>query len=613
MNNLKNFLRPLRKNDDIVNLAALYGKKWLIPPEERLNFVQVFANAAPTFSKRSHTAFVFRPLKDPDIKAQLFLDIDIKTLSFTSFDVQVYLELTKRIISEITGHEGPIEFYIVSKPEGYWKVLKRENIKVYCNGFHIYCPKVYTTVKENLALRARCKKHVQSILGHMDLYDIEDVIDVALCKRSNGLILIGDFKPHGVAGQYQIRSEGVYSQNTFNIVMYTTKMFWEKFKEKFELFYGELLSITRKPPLVLKKKQKQTRLNVTSLGAAVDNQAIIVPSTVSSDDEKIAESDMFSLQNFLECTKSHVPSNGEYVQFCMFFAKLNLTPAQINNFGALCNIAWNETENPNETARLIKKYKDKSTVNRASVERYLRKYTPDFGYDEEMKNKIFLKPEYELHNESEMFDDRERIWRVSELYEFFVSVYAFIWGNGEELYVYKERCTKTLGKTHFYQDNWVIVKEIPFSSLSTDKIIMVHPTVKELHKLVKGIALTKKYKFAQGGEELVKLVAQAKKVLKLYPITHEKAFEKYCEFLGDDVPEPREKKLGTYMVRCKQLGLLKKKYYRYDIVPYLNKDPTPDDCLNIFSGFSMKNFAIEHTFDEFKEMIFLRISLDYLG
>ena len=99
----------------------------------------------------------------------------------------------------------------------------------------------------------------------------------------------------------------------------------------------------------------------------------------------------------------------------MFFAKLNLTPQQEVDFGNMCNKAWNETDKINETTRLIRNYKGKSTVNRGTIERYLIKYAS--GYDETIRNTIFLKPEYELHNESEMFDDRERIWHEKELHE----------------------------------------------------------------------------------------------------------------------------------------------------------------------------------------------------
>ena len=65
-------------------------------------------------------------------------------------------------------------------------------------------------------------------------------------------------------------------------------------------------------------------------------------------------------------------------------------------------------------------------------------------------------------------------------------------------------------------------------------------------------------------------------------------------FLAEDFPRPVEKALSVLITKCKQRpGSKFREFHSYCVVPYLWKDKTPRDQINIFPGFEMMKFARE--------------------
>ena len=193
METLVEFLGDFRvEKGSPANLGSLQGGLYNIPPEKAQEFYELYLTAAKTFTEEKHTAFVFRPAESE--KQPLCIDLDVKTEHEVPIAVGSFVKYAERMASLLTKHhEGPIKFLVVTKQSGYFKKVKHE--KFFCTGGHVYYPDVRISLADAKQVRLASLDCVDQIFGHLHPCNDEgDIVDQRIPHRSNGLMLIGDYK-----------------------------------------------------------------------------------------------------------------------------------------------------------------------------------------------------------------------------------------------------------------------------------------------------------------------------------------------------------------------------------------------------------------------------------
>ena len=208
-----------------------------------------------------------------------------------------------------------------------------------------------------------------------------------------------------------------------------------------------------------------------------------------------------------------------------------------------------------------------------------------------------------------MFDD-PKTWSLLEVEKFVTDVYSYTWGGGTVQFVYKEQRNERIGQTYFTVVDTVISDNIPFDNRKSDKKIMVLPTLMELIQHAEKLA---KRKIVKGTPpDLGRTILKTQTLLDDVDFIEEKDIHKKTMQLRTVLdswgPSAKLKQLSSIVVYLKQTGKLKSKYHSYTCMPYLEKDITPHDCLNIFTGFQMQQFRntnIDITKTKFWEWMFV--------
>jgi hypothetical protein len=294
-----------------------------------------------------------------------------------------------------------------------------------------------------------------------------------------------------------------------------------------------------------------------------------------------------NLRAAVAATKGKRPDK-EYAQLMMYLASIGMDPLYAQR---VLNQAWNEVDNPNETGDMIRKYSDgrATQVTRGSWQRWITN-----NATQEYDLRVIFPQKFKYHNESQQFNEPDKIWNPDELNEFFTQVYSFVWGGGKTEFIWREQRKKRFGKKYYTTETVVISDNPPFGSAVTDKLILVSPTLKELVKELKKLTTQKGRSKGNQEEQLGSLnrIVKAKKLFKTYKtIPKDKQYKTIQNFLGEDAPEAHEKSIGSLFLKAKQRGLIKQRYHSYTIEPFLTVDRTPSDVLNIFQPFELQRFS----------------------
>jgi hypothetical protein len=297
-----------------------------------------------------------------------------------------------------------------------------------------------------------------------------------------------------------------------------------------------------------------------------------------------------NLEAYLDASKGSIP-NGEWYPRLM--ASLTRLGMDANYASRLLNPAWDpQGLYGNESRDYIRRYencRESMGAGIGSLKFWLTQNATQ-KYDERV---VFPQKRFKYHNESQQFNEPDKIWGHDELNEFFTQVYSFVWGGGKTEFIWREQRKKRFGKKYYTTETVVISDNPPFGSAVTDKLILVSPTLKELVKELKKIT-TQKTRKGNQEEQLGSLnrVVKAKQLFKTYKtLPKDKQYTNIHKFLGDDAPEPQERPIGSLFLKCKQRGLIKQRYHSYTIEPFLTVDRTPSDVLNIFQPFELQRFS----------------------
>ena len=583
MESLKKFLREYRcKKEACPNWGSLRGGLWKVPREKRFTFYSLVSSALPSWNVSHHMGFVFRP--PHTFLQQFLLDLDFQTPKEVVLELSMCTQYA-RIVAKMLQDDlkQDIAYLVVKKDKGYWSKIKGEN--VFKTGCHLYFPGTRVDLADSTRYRARCVERIRECFGSLGYTNTEnDVCDKRIPFRENGLMMIGDYKPGGKGGRYAVKVAGYLRGNSFTEDVLSKERFISEIGNYYESIYGFVFEGPDpgwKPTVKPKKKVKPKKeiLNVT--GSHVQNsQTKVVQKDVS-----------FDLEEFLRCTKGWVPDESDYKQVCMFCETQGLDPTECNR---LCNAAWGYTDT--ETQRLMENYNG-SLVTRRSMIRLLQNH----AVCEWVDAKIFPGRCYHYFNESRMFNEKQ-VWNIREVERFFTDVICTTWGSGDTEFIYKEKLTKRYGDTYYPAINTVIRGDIPFSTAKSDKLILVEPPLNEIVKVLRKLANTKTPHFKQtDGLDVLKMKKESRdKIVGAQNLVkHLKSVDNETEkykliksFLGDDFPEPVEKSLSSILTKYKQRpGSKFREYHSYVVMPYLWKDNTPSDQINIFPGFDMMKFA----------------------
>ena len=131
---LKRFLESHRISDkSVYNFVCLHKKtgifrqgRFYIPESKRADFWKLYKDAAPYFSEANCPSITYRP---PTRQVQpLTLDIDLQFEHETILDPSINFKFTVAIANKLAEiAKQSVNFYIISKPKGYFYFFKSKN------------------------------------------------------------------------------------------------------------------------------------------------------------------------------------------------------------------------------------------------------------------------------------------------------------------------------------------------------------------------------------------------------------------------------------------------------------------------------------------------------
>ena len=555
------FLKKSRVTDGKpYNIVSMRLGKYYVSNKNHKEFLNLYTEAVPYFSQDVFYSLVWKPPKHRQ-HTPLFLDFDIELKEDVHIPNSKFIKLGRQLSDICFGQTNinNFEVTLTRKSNNYKKKDRKTGEDFWKTGFHLY---IFGCLVD-LEIASKIREIFLNTLHCLeDEYPIRNTPETIFDKKvypygRNGIIFCGDRKPQ----EYNRQSYHIFFRGVYDGIICDWKSF-ESFKpedtpkllsELKDNFFGFLWNEPDWPKTKCAEKDEIKMEEKMDLQPDVENIKGI-----------------FSLEKFLEATAGWVPKEKEYLQICMFLRKIKYDDPEKAN--TLCNKAWNYSDD--ETSQLIDKYSD-ITVNKGSIVRILKLHATK-PYD---LADIFCRKKYEYHNEASMFDNRRKVWTHMEIVEFFSDVYSHTWGDNTTRFVYKEQFKKRFGKDYYTVTKTVISDNMPFASEKSDKLIFVVPSFKKVLK-----ELRKLCKEKNASKQAHDLLSSFKTLPK------SEQYAAIYSFLGDRVPEPEEKGLGELFSLAKKRAEIPKSYHSFTIIPYLEHDPTPIDCLNIFSGFEMQKF-----------------------
>ena len=496
-----------------------------------------------------------------------YLDVDLLLKDDVSIPTSVFIEL---------AHQFLLHLKIVTNTNDIWKVIISRRTGSYTkgkkglsNGFHMLIPDLLVTPAVMTCFR-------DAVLADGYWFDLlkefhvsnspEEIIDKSVTTRRNGLILIGLNKP---------LTEGNSPCSAHYICYYDQ---WRN------VWYGDMEPLPFGWQFENKKRNGEYKQLIEMCYRWVadhDYSKAEVPAPVSAPASPVAPVEShgkFNLPYFLEILGNNELPHTEWKQLIAFCKGQGLS----KDF--TCRVV-NEhcmPQDPLENTRMFEHAESTGPcqVGKGSIVRMLRNFELDFD-----DLKLFPRKVWKYHSDSVMFREHGKVWKRSDIQNYFEDVYSYTWGNGLTEFIYKEQRTRRLGNESYTSCDTVITG-LPFSKTETDIRLLVEPSHEQLRNSVKRVVKQKKQHYNE--EQSISHSFRVKKGNQL--LASNASTLDLATFLGPDYPEPSEESLYRMFVLAKQRGLLPKRYHRLTVEPYLYKDNSPSDTLNIFPGFEMMRF-----------------------
>ncbi len=548
MEDYKNILRRQR-NQNPTNFVSMCGgsfnltKKW---------FKRVYLPLQQQFDNNCGSLVFKVP---PQRLMPIIVDIDVNFSTRPSGGVR---DCYTKVVDEILRcfHKlHPFEVYAVStrRPEIYEKKTKSGTI--FRGGFHLYILGNYT-LNESLELRTLVLTDV-SLKAMFEtcgpvLNSNEDIYDVALAERRNGALLIGCNKPGSICKPHYVWLFGIWNDG------------WKQEHPRMFSTPGWHLGAHND------SYNKLMMQLYSFIWDNDDNEDAIISDTTPSTH---AMSSAFNLQKFLDTTAGYIPTNTEYKQLLVYFVSQGLDP--VSTCG-VCNRAWNYSDN--ETQRFMEKVTS-IDVTVASMVQYLNIHaTREWSSVDIFGTDVSDPDEWLYYNDFFDLGANGASYTLEELHTFILKRIRYIWGSGEQLFVWKEWYLER--NENFKKPKIQTSTNIPFGKDKSDILVLLKPTKLMLWKMLQKIKEPKSINHPNAA-----IFLEAKKLLTA-------GFDKVSavNILGVLGPVPPQQTSLGYIFKQYHQSCKLKKYHSYTFRPYLDKDPSRADRLNCFSGFTLQHF-----------------------
>jgi len=492
-----------------------------------------------------------------------------------SIPTSVFIEL---------AHQFLLHLKIVTNTNDVWKVIISRRTGSYTkgkkglsNGFHMLIPELLVTPAVMTSFR-------DAVLADGYWFDLlkefhvsntpEEIIDKSVTSRRNGLILIGLNKP---------LTEGNSPCSAHYICYYDQ---WRN------VWHGDVKPLPFGWQFESKKRNGEYKQLIEMCYRWVadhDYSKAEVPAPVSAPASPVAPVEShgkFNLPYFLEVLGNRDLGNEKWKQVVSFCRGVGVDK------NIVCKLLNEHCKPPDlsENARLLRHYESSgpSQVGKGSIVRMLRNFELDFD-----DLKLFPRKVWRFHNQCQMFYTPGKVWKRSEIHDFFNDVYSTTWGDGQTQFIYREERQRQLG-AEYYTSVRTVISGMPFSTRETDITLLLEPDKPTAAQLRGAMNKIVEQKIPRSNQELQ--MAALTRVKRAKELLDNGTPQQLVDFLGDDfeIPEPTETGLGYMFLKAKQRGQLKR-FQAYTIEPYLREDTTPPKILNIFNGFEMARFACDPT------------------
>ena len=550
--------------------------KFNITPQDKDEFYQLFIETP-------HDTMPNLLFKSWDRVGPVYIDIDL--LCKDPFDrngevLETITDIVKQEI-EIMAPRYELDVSISSRPKPYPKEIKPLKLKGLAFGGHIhfhgnfttnFCKALYQRLEQNEALRTLIEED-DDILN--PLLGTSGVLDKAPITRSNGLCLVNDYNP--AKKKYPPHQLIICEcERTENVRITFPQM---------GVLYDWLFEQPGPNDIVHDYVFRPTKKQKVKHGKG--------ERTKHDTPRILAGESTFNLPLFLKLTNSHVPSNAEWKQLCVYFASENLDPEKV---GALTNEAWNP-ENPNETANFMRKVTYFSCTI-GSVINYLHLYGPE-EWDIE---KVFGKnrQRFKYYNEVSQFTLAEGgIWTLGVIHRFFQDVFIWVFGDASFRFIYKEQKICRSYNEEFMQINTCVVTDSPFlgiANLTINCNQSRQSLVKKLQKLKKPkpveLPEASTPRLCKLRAKLEDKINQAndryKQAQVLLALEEDADLYDIRQCLGDAASPITRNIHDIFMDYHK--GRYMRSYHSFTYKPFTGIDRTPPDVYNIFAGFPLEKY-----------------------
>ena len=550
------------------NFVSMRGGKFYLADFD--TFFKLFNRDYVKLSQINAFPLVFRGPRET--AGPFYLDVDLQLGENVSIPSKIFIELTFLFLEHlkvVTNTNDLWDVIITRRTGGYWA----EKQGCYKNGFHVLIPNLEVT--PGLMTRFR-----DAVIADGFWFDMlrefhvtnspEEIIDISVTTRRNGLILLGLNKvlqeknspcsPHYCCFSCQWRT--IWQRLCVEPLpfgwQFENRKQNDAYKQILEMAYGWVFGHD------YSKKEE-------------------VPALASPVSAPVQTEGTFNLPYFLELLGSHELPHTEWKQLVAFCKGHGLSKTQT------CKLL-NDHCSPKDLQENERMFEHAEStgpcrVGKGSIVRILRNFQVDFD-----TTKLFPDKIYKYHNESRMFDLPGKVWKREEIQSFVSQVYAYTWGGGQTDFIYKEKKQRRFGSSYYTTVN-TIITGMPFSTRETDKLILIEPDKPTEAQLQRAMNKIVKQKIPRSNQEL-QLVALTR-VNQAKELLNSGTPQQWMDFLGDDfhMPEPKEVSLGSLFLKTKQRGLLPRRYHSYTVEPFLYEDKTGGEIMNIFPGFEMMRFA----------------------
>lgn len=185
-------------------------KSYLFPHGAKFNiqaseFFSTFKLVLGKFTENHHTSIIWK--QPPREFNPAILDFDYKLKRNELLPTEYFIKIAEQVCYEFHILTGAKPFFVIlTRKQGNY--VKGEH---FASGFHLYILGVLTDTNTLKTLREKCLPMIDSMKLDNIVNSASDIFDAHLTSRSNGLVLLGDFKGPNHGGAYHVAFYAGYS------------------------------------------------------------------------------------------------------------------------------------------------------------------------------------------------------------------------------------------------------------------------------------------------------------------------------------------------------------------------------------------------------------------